>query len=251
MDVIEKISAYLVRKNITVQQAEKDIGVSNGTLAKPIKKGTSIKVETLEKFLTFYVDLNPSWLFIENDESGEKMLKIESKGENPYVKGEKSLLENVEDKVAVYKLRTDRDVSEQFIPVYKLEATAGLESIFNEPASSEILDTIMIPNLPKSDGALFVTGDSMYPLLKSGDIIVFKQVHDLPSDIFWGQMYIVSVGLNGDEYVSVKFVQRSDLGKEYIKLVSENRHHQDKDVHLSKIKGMALIKASLRYHTMN
>ena len=37
----------------------------------------------------------------------------------------------------------------------------------------------------------YIVGDSMYPLLKSGDIVLYKQLKDI-GDIFWGDMYPVS-----------------------------------------------------------
>lgn len=38
---------------------------------------------------------------------------------------------------------------------------------------------IIIPRMPDCDGAISVTGDSMYPLLKSGDIVAYKEVQDI------------------------------------------------------------------------
>ncbi|MGB0950043.1 MAG: S24 family peptidase, partial [Marinirhabdus sp.] len=113
------------------------------------------------------------------------------------------------------------------------------------------LDTLHIPNISKADGAIYITGDGMYPLLKSGDIIIFKQITDVQNDIFWGHMYLVSIKTEDDGYLAVKYVHKSEKGAAFIRLVSENKHHDDKHVLLSKINALALIKASLRYHTMN
>jgi phage repressor protein C with HTH and peptisase S24 domain len=38
------------------------------------------------------------------------------------------------------------------------------------------LEQILIPHLPKCDGAFYVTGDGMYPLLKSGDLVLYKEI---------------------------------------------------------------------------
>lgn len=45
--------------------------------------------------------------------------------------------------------------------------------------------------IPKCDGGLRIVGDSMYPLLKSGDIVFYKQVHDIMHSIIWGEMYLI------------------------------------------------------------
>lgn len=151
----------------------------------------------------------------------------------------------------VFKLKTDKLELSQYVPLYNLEATAGMVSIFNSHNDlAKPIDFISIPNLPKCDGAIYVSGDSMYPLLKSGDIIMFKQIHDIVDNIFYGEMYLVSLNVDDEEFVSVKWVQKSDKGDDYIKLVSQNTHHQSKDVKLSKIRALALVKASIRMNSM-
>ena len=49
----------------------------------------------------------------------------------------------------------------------------------------------------------------MYPLLKSGDIVLYKQLNDI-NDIFWGDMYLLSIDIDGEEYVTVKYIQKSE-----------------------------------------
>ena len=138
----------------------------------------------------------------------------------------------------------------QRVPLYDIEASAGVVSLFSDSDSTEPVDYISIPNLPKCDGAIHVTGDSMYPVLKSGDIVMYKSVAHQERFFVWGEMYIVSFQLNGDDYISVKWVQKSELGSEYIKLVSANQHHQDLDVPIQAINALALIKASVRINSM-
>lgn len=152
----------------------------------------------------------------------------------------------------VYKLKTDRVLKEQSIPLYDLEATAGVVELFrNKNGKSKPIDFISIPNLPKCDGAIYVTGDSMYPLLKSGDIIMYKELENSIESIFFGEMYLLSIDLDGEEYVTVKWIHKSEKGEEFITVVSQNSHHQSKDIHLSNIKALALIKASIRINSMS
>lgn len=89
----------------------------------------------------------------------------------------------------------------------------------------------------------------MYPLLKSGDIVLYKE---MPLDsIFYGEMYLLSYRVDEwEEYITVKYVQKSELGGEYLKLVSQNQHLQPKDVLARDISAIALIKASIRINTM-
>lgn len=157
----------------------------------------------------------------------------------------------VSEPVVNYRKSKDGLREEQMIPLYSLEASAGIVKLFNDSKKFEPVDFLRIPNLPKSDGAVYVTGDSMYPLLKSGDIVIYKKHHNTIDSIFFGEMYIVSVDLDGDELTTVKWIQKSDIGEDYVKLVSQNQHHQPKDVHISRILALALVKASVRINSMS
>ncbi|UUC45557.1 S24 family peptidase [Flavobacterium cerinum] len=151
----------------------------------------------------------------------------------------------------VFKLKSDRLIKNQAVPLYNIEASAGIVTLFSDSSETIPVDYIQIPNLPKCDGAIYVTGDSMYPLLKSGDIIMYKQVHNILENIFFGEMYLISFNVEGDEMVTVKYVQKSDKGDEFIKLVSQNKHHNDKDVPIANVSAMALVKASIRINSMS
>ena len=152
---------------------------------------------------------------------------------------------------AVYKLKNENIQTNQLVPLFDFEASAGIVELFkNQNGNNKPVDFISIPNLPKCDGAIYVAGDSMYPLLKSGDIIMYKELDNKIENIFYGEMYLISIEIEGQEFVSVKWLQKSDLGLEHILLVSQNKHHQSKDVHLSKVKALALIKGSIRINSM-
>ena len=144
---------------------------------------------------------------------------------------------------------TEKTEEEGVITLYDVEAAANLKSLFDNK-DQNILGQINIPNIPKCDGAVYVKGESMYPLLKSGDIVAYKEVPLEMSHIFFGEMYLVSIDLDGDEYLTVKYVQHSEKGEDWIKLVSYNQNHQPKDFPLSSVRAMALVKLSIRMNTM-
>ena len=144
---------------------------------------------------------------------------------------------------------TEMLIQNEVVNLYDIEASANLKTLFTNK-DQNILGQISIPNIPKCDGAVYVKGDSMYPLLKSGDIVAYKEIPLDVQHIFYGEMYLVSIDLDGDEYLAVKYVQHSDLGPEWIKLVSYNPHHEPKDFPLSSVRAMALVKLSIRMNTM-
>ena len=148
-----------------------------------------------------------------------------------------------------FPLRTDHPVELQRIPLYDFDATAGMVGLFSENNVQYPINYLSIPDLPHVDGAIFVRGDSMYPLLKSGDIVVYKAVNSL-YNIMWGEMYIVDCDLDGDDYTAVKFLNKVEGDDSQALLVSHNPHHAPKAIPLSAIRALAIVKASIRYNVM-
>lgn len=159
------------------------------------------------------------------------------------------LRENIEATQVYHPKYTEKTDPEGAITLYDVEAAANLKTLFDNK-DQNILGQISIPNIPKCDGAVYVKGDSMYPLLKSGDIVAYKEIPLEMNHIFFGEMYLVSIDLDGDEYLTVKYVQHSEKGEDWIKLVSYNPNHQPKDFPLSSVRAMALVKLSIRMNTM-
>lgn len=137
--------------------------------------------------------------------------------------------------------------AQQRVPLYDFEAVAGLVPIFTN--QNKPIDYISIPDLPRCDGAVYVRGDSMYPLLKSGDIVMYKQIQDY-YNIIWGEMYLISFNYEGEEYITVKFIKKIEGRGDTVLLVSHNAHHAAKEIPISAIRALALVKASIRFNTM-
>lgn len=146
-------------------------------------------------------------------------------------------------------LQSDKIVNRQTIPLYSIE-NVGVEKLLDITAIKNPIDYIQIPRLPKCDGAIEINGDGMHPVLKSGDIILYKQINNFEDEIFWGEIYLLSINQNRDFKLTINYVQKSDKGDNYIKLVSQNSYHQDRDVELKNVRALALIKASIRINSM-
>jgi len=137
----------------------------------------------------------------------------------------------------------------QLIPIYNIEAAAGLVSLFQSPGNFIPIDYITLPNMGKVDGGVYAVGDSMYPLIKSGDIVIFRKINDMENNIFWGEMYLLSYDLEGEEYIVIKYLHESEKPG-YIKLVSQNQYHSPKDIPLNRVRALAQVKASVRFNTI-
>lgn len=89
----------------------------------------------------------------------------------------------------------------------------------------------------------------MYPLLKSGDIVLYKEIAKFAGDILWGEMYLLSFTLDGEDYITIKYIQRTEDDR-FVRLASYNPHYSPKDIPVDSIRALALIKASVRFNTM-
>lgn len=224
--VKDRISQYLNYKGISDYRFEKDLGVSKGYWNKAKNPSSDILV----KIRGIYTDLSAEWLL-----SGEgAMLKDEA-----------------EAKGAVIPLANSKS-SEKMLPMsvfnlYDIDISAGLTRLFAEDGDRRkaYLGQISIPNMPKCDGAVKVIGDSMYPLLKSGDIIAYREIHNIEA-IQWGEIYILQLEYDSDISVVVKYVKKSELGSDHVLLVSYNKEHDPKDIEIKNITAIARVILCIR-----
>ena len=229
-NIKERLLYFAKNQSIGIENFLDTIGMTYGSFKGKAKEG-SLNSNAIAEIYTKYPSINIDWLLTGNG----SMLKSDTASAGP-----------------VFRLKTDNNLQNQSVPLYDIQASASVVALFRDSSTEIPVDHITIPNLPKCDGAIYVSGDSMYPLLKSGDIIMYKKVANEIDNMFWGEMYLVSlINNDGDEFVMVKWLHKSELGLDYVKLVSENRHHQPKDFHIKNIKGLALIKASVRVNSMH
>lgn len=228
MDAKDRISKYIDFKGISVYKLEVDAGFSNGYW----RKTKSISANAVENILRIYSDLDPVWVITGVGE----MIKQPSTQE---ASGDIIPLSHPKTPDKIYP------VSE--FNLYDIDVSAGLSRLFSEDGdrNKAYLGKISIPNMPKCDGAVKVIGDSMYPLLKSGDIIAYKEVHSIES-VQYGEIYILQIENDSDVSVVVKYVKKSSEGNDYLNLVSYNKEHDPKDVRKESITALARVILCIR-----
>ena len=235
MKAINRVIQYIDSKGVSNSSFEKRCGLSNGYLGTQLKRNADLGEGILNKILDNCLDLGPEWLLTGRGD----MLKPEH--------------ENQSSEITIVKgnrRTSDAMIESQEIPLYDLDATAGLSAFFKGDKKASIIDTIKIPNAPRCDGAFGVVGDSMVPLLRSGDTILYKEVPLNIDYIMFGEMYVLSYDLGDwEEVIAVKYIHKSKKGKNYIKLVSENPNHADKNIPFASIRALALVKVTIRFNT--
>lgn len=247
-NILTRIAEIAEAEGIKITALEKKIGASKGVISRALNNGSDIQSKWVQAIVENYPLYNAFWLLTGK---GSMISKTEVSEEKK--NAEKDFINTIpEPLISTYNLERDYyNVARQQIPLYEIEASAGLNLLFANQSNQIPVDYISVPNAPKCDGALFVRGDSMYPLLKSGDIVCYKHIKDIQNNIRFGEIYLLYINDGDDEYLTLKYIQESDKGEEYIKLVSENRHHSAKNEHISHIKAVALVKLSIRYNTIS
>ena len=233
-NIKERVLYISENKGIAREKFFDDLGITYGNF-KGKAKEKALSSDILAKIVAKYPDVSPEWLLTGRGE----MLKPEH--------------ENQSSEITIVKgnrRTSDAMIESQEIPLYDLDATAGLSAFFKGDKRVNIIDTIKIPNAPRCDGAFGVIGDSMLPLLRSGDIILYKESPINLDYLLFGEMYVLGYDLGDwEEVIAVKYIHKSKKGKNYIKLVSENPNHADKDIPFASIRALALVKVTIRFNT--
>ncbi|WHT39982.1 S24 family peptidase [Myroides sp. mNGS23_01] len=230
----ERILQYIEYKKLSISEFLRNTDIKRGFLDAD-KLNAAVSDVFVAKIIAHYSDLNLEWLIT---------------GEGQMLKDTNHAEDLVAEPTLSFRKTTDPIKEFQKVPLFNSMATMGLLPKSNGDFDDErIVDYLSVPNLPSVDGALYATGDSMYPLLKAGDIVAFKKVDVDINNIFFGEIYILSIYIDDQStYKTIKFLQKSEKGETYVRLVSQNQHHQDKDIPLNKIAAMALVRASIRIH---
>lgn len=234
---VKKVIEYYFDGN--VNQFSKEINVSQPRISRLFSldsrngKYPIVSFDIIQSIINKFIDVSPEWLIVGRG----KMIK------------EKSNI--IAEPVSSSRKTKDAIFELQRIPVYNLDASMGLIPVLNGDGVDEekIIDYISLGMLPSCDGAISASGDSMYPLLKAGDLVAYKNIAVDRNNIFFGEIYLLAIYIDETATMkTIKFVQPSELGDDYIKLVSHNQHHAPKDIQLSQIAAMGLVRASIRIH---
>lgn len=231
-DILNRLKeAYNIQKDIELANL---LGISKSTLSNWVSRDSL----DYDKVFSKCEHINIDWLLTGRGSMLREEQQLEDKPEP---------VKSPQIQILHHPKVSEKKITQQSIPLYDVSVAANLKTVFDNK-DQNILGEISMPDIPRCDGAVYVRGDSMYPLLKSGDIVGYKEIHDF-SNVIYGEMYIVAYDIEGDEYVCVKYINRSEQDG-CVKLVSYNPHHDPKDIQVTRITAMALVKFSIRMNTI-
>lgn len=220
MGIIDRIRQYLDFKGISDYRFEKELSLSKGYINKA-KNPTS---DVLMKICGIYTDISPEWLvtgkgeMIKNAEREQKTIEISE-----------SAISETKRKGAL---------------IYDIDATCGLSGRDIEFTDEKVIGSIDAPEINPDSKIIFATGDSMLPLIASGDRVVIRKIESW--DYFnYGQVYLIIT----NEYRLIKRVRRHPKDSDNLILLrSENPDYDDIDlpkreiVHLFIVENILSIK---------
>lgn len=199
--VKERLKEFLAYKGIGQKRFSESCGLSAGFVNNIVN---SIQPKTLERISMQYPELNTTWILT----------------------GEGNMLKNTT--VQTKGIRYHGNI----------EGTASKAIVFDDERE-ENFQIMNIPGFEDCTDAINVWGDSMYPVLKSGEIIILKEWKE--SFINYGKIYLV-VTRNGNRMI--KYLKPAEENG-MIKCVSENPEHPAFEVPLKDILKIYLVKGHI------
>lgn len=221
MGLKERLLQFISYKGTEIAAFERSIGLSNGAVH---KMGEGTRNSTIDKISVVYPDLNIIWLktgvgeMLINEERKEKIISV--------------------DKTAI------SETGRKGALIYDIDATCGIDGRDIEFTDERVIGSIEAPEINSNSKIIFATGDSMIPLITSGDRIVVRKIESW--DYFnYGQVYLIIT----NDYRFIKRVRKHPVNPEdLILLRSENTDYDDIDlpkreiVHLFIVENILSIK---------
>lgn len=203
MGVKERILQFINYKGITIQAFELSTGLSNGAVS---KMGDGTRRSTLEKISNYYPELNTNWLLTG---VGEMLLSNERV-----------------DKIITIQQNVISETKRKGALIYDIDATCGLSGRDVDFTDEKVIGSIDTPEINPDSKIIFATGDSMLPLIASGDRVVIRKIESW--DFFnYGQVYLIIT----NEYRLIKRVRRHPKDSDNLILLrSENPDYDDIDL---------------------
>ena len=125
------------------------------------------------------------------------------------------------------------------VPVYDIDVTAGMMPRDMMFASERIVGYIDLPTLNPRSRVVTASGDSMAPVIRSGDMLAIREL-STAAHIVWGSIYVVLL----DDYRLVKYVRRHQ-NPALVILHSENPNYDDMEIPRADIRELMLVESIL------
>jgi len=208
---LQRIKEYIDYKGISVAAFEKSVGMSNGSFGGQLRANKAIRSDNIESILKSYPELNPNWVF----------------------RGEGSMIVHSSDDLHRDGSGTQASYG---IPLIPVEAVAS----YQRGLKLEDTQRYLVPDFRNANFLINVTGDSMYPTYKSGDIIACQYIKEVKF-LIWGKPHLIYSELG-------PIIARVYSGEDEHTILckSDNENYPPFPIPKTEIRAIALIKGLIR-----
>lgn len=149
--------------------------------------------------------------------------------------GEGTMLRS--DEMDQIKNRKPESEDYTLVPLVHIDSVGGMNS-GNEITPGEQYIEKMIPftEAREGDRAIFQTGNSMYPLIPSGSVLLIREVEDWKEYFGYGNVYVL--WLRDGRRITKEVRRYADDPNNYVWCVSYNPDVEDEELPLSMIRGV-------------
>ena len=194
-NISDRILKFIELKSIKKREFYLKTGLSNGAL----DKNSNFRVDTVEKIISTYPELNAFWLITGVGEMLNTEIKGNLKGNligNPNTNklgaDESKVNYLTNPKADIITVIVDSE-GHSVVPILDVQAAAGLPLNYNDPNYYTNFPTIKIPWVQYQSGDYFIiqtTGDSMSPTIYQGDWLFCKRIYDF-KEIRDGYIHVI------------------------------------------------------------
>lgn len=226
MTLQERIRQYIDYRHLSIREFEMACGLSNGSVA---KMGENTRRRTIDAICEAYADINPVWLLTGTG----RMLKDEA-------------TENAVQRVVglIHGSKTADTAGKKHLIKYFPDVDTSMGNVEFPDNPDENFEWMMVPGLSDCDFAVNAYGDSMDPLIKSGQIVFLAKWTE--SFIDWGHIYLVCTRLG---YRAIKKLEPGS-DSEHIRCCSVNPEYKPFEVERAEITHLYLVKSWMCRHAM-
>lgn len=220
MELKERIQKLIDYSEKNVSQFSKYVGVKTPQAIRELLAGNTktLSENVQSKILSTFPEINKTWLL-----TGEgEMLKSANYSPAP---------------------SRENSYQEDRVPLLPVEAIAGLTVGFAEGLNIHDCRMIKTP-FPGAEYAIQVSGDSMYPTIKSGDMLYIKKINE-KAFIPWGHVVV----LDTENGAVVKEVYPCEGEEDYIEARSVNPKYPPYKIEKQSIYGMYKVLGTATINT--
>lgn len=208
-------------KGITAYRLAKDVGISQSSIANYINNTTKPDTTKLDVICN-YLGVSKEWLL-----TGEGEMTTGTEHEKRYN-------QSIRRETSEINLNTEG----RTIRYYDIEASATPTEMYDLSSNIKYRD-IVVPGFGDCEIAVNVWGDSMEPILHSGEIVLMKEWRE--RFIEYGQIYMI---VTRGSHRMIKYI-RPGMKPETISCESENKYYSPVEIEKEEIVKMYLVKGRI------